>query len=688
LRVSGAGNPVTERRPLDVMLVLDRSLSMSGQPLTDAKNAAKLLVDQLNSTLDQVGLVSYSDWANLDAGLTNNFTAVKSAIDAMVASGYTNIGDAVYKAQAELNTHGRSGTVKVMVVLTDGVANRSHNGDWCDTWPTSPTACTNDAINQAAAAKSAGTVLYTIGLNLDEVEAQHPGSGVLARQVLQAMATGPGYYYESPSSSELQGIFADIANIITNIAGSNVVVTDILPADVHYISGSAVPTPSSIVGQTLTWNLGIVGITQTYTITFNVYLHPAVSNQLVDVYPDSRVNYTNYQGNSASVPFPETHVTTILCATATPTATNTPTRTPTNTPTATPTNTPTPLPRPGLAVDKSFRTPQGRTVLLVGETVSFDAVVTNTGGSTIIYLPLTDHFDNTCLTYTAKSAQPPENFYSNSMGLIQWVDLTVSNGMDLAQGQSFTTTIHFTVTGASNNGFNTAAVDGAIDQYGQTVPSGEDTVYFTCALPASIGDYVWNDADGDGLQDPDEGNDGNPDGINGVTVRLYKDDGDGTFEPGTGDALVATQVTAGNGAYNFTMLHAGSYWVDVDESSPALTGYTFIPGAQSGPEPHYVTVNYGDTYTQADFGYAGRGRVTGTVFYDWDEDGVQNLLINETGISDVEVCLYKDNDGDGVLDLPGDTLVSTGSTQGFHLASTPTLTAATSSPISCPANTW
>jgi len=272
-------------------------------------------------------------------------------------------------------------------------------------------------------------------------------------------------------------------------------------------------------------------------------------------------------------------------------------------------------------VDKSFRTPQDRNVLLVGETVSFDVVVANSGGSTIIQLPLTDYFDNTCLTYTPKSAQPPENSSSNSMGLIQWYDLTISNWMDLMPGQSFTTTIHFAVTGASSNGFNTAAVEGAIDQYGRTVPDGEDTVHFTCALPASIGDYVWNDADVDGLQDPDEGNDGNPDGINGVNVRLYRDDGDGIFEPGTGDSWVATQVTAGNGAYNFTMLHAGSYWVDVDESSAALTGYYFIPGAQSGPEPRFVTVNYGDTYTQADFGYAGRGRVTGTVFYDWDEDG-------------------------------------------------------------------
>jgi uncharacterized repeat protein (TIGR01451 family) len=34
---------------------------------------------------------------------------------------------------------------------------------------------------------------------------------------------------------------------MANATGTNVVVTDILPADVHYVPGSAVPPPSSII---------------------------------------------------------------------------------------------------------------------------------------------------------------------------------------------------------------------------------------------------------------------------------------------------------------------------------------------------------------------------------------------------------------------------------------------------------
>ncbi len=85
-----------------------------------------------------------------------------------------------------------------------------------------------------------------------------------------------------------------------------------------------------------------------------------------------------------------------------------------------------------------------------------------------------------------------------------------------------------------------------------------------------------------------------------MTVYLYLDDGDGIFEPGVDDVLVATKVTSGDGSYLFDMLLAGSYWVDVDETTlPA--GLTLTVGT----DPLLVTVNYSDNYLDADFGYSG-----------------------------------------------------------------------------------
>ncbi len=72
---------------------------------------------------------------------------------------------------------------------------------------------------------------------------------------------------------------------------------------------------------------------------------------------------------------------------------------------------------------------------------------------------------------------------------------------------------------------------------------------------AALGDYVWFDRNGDGIQ-----NEPATDGANGVTVKLFVDDGDGA--PSAGDAQVATTVTADDlfgrpGYYRFDGLIPG-----------------------------------------------------------------------------------------------------------------------------------
>ena len=63
---------------------------------------------------------------------------------------------------------------------------------------------------------------------------------------------------------------------------------------------------------------------------------------------------------------------------------------------------------------------------------------------------------------------------------------------------------------------------------------------------ASLGDFVWNDLNADGVQDAGEA------GIDGVTVNLYASDG--TF--------IATTTTAGGGLYLFDNLTPGDYYVE------------------------------------------------------------------------------------------------------------------------------
>lgn len=98
----------------------------------------------------------------------------------------------------------------------------------------------------------------------------------------------------------------------------------------------------------------------------------------------------------------------------------------------------------------------------------------------------------------------------------------------------------------SSAGLYRVTVDGGQDPYGALT-----TFTVLQASCASIGDYVWVDTDGDGLQDPDEP------ALAGATVQLFESDG----------SLVATAITSLEGAYNFFDVSAGDYYLEFDPST-------------------------------------------------------------------------------------------------------------------------
>jgi hypothetical protein len=168
-----------------------------------------------------------------------------------------------------------------------------------------------------------------------------------------------------------------------------------------------------------------------------------------------------------------------------------------------------------------------------------------------------------------------------------------------------------------------------------------------------IGDFVWKDLNQDGIQDP-----GEP-GINGVTVTLK----DGASN------VIATTTTAGDGAYLFTGLGAGTYSVEVDTSSPALAGLmpTFEnaggdPEKDSNPNPATVVLATNSSVDlSVDFGYipTPAGSIGDFVWQDLNGDGIQGNATDEPGIPGVTVQLLG----------PGDVVVATTTTDpdGYYL---------------------
>ncbi|MFI5294154.1 MAG: C25 family cysteine peptidase [Thermodesulfovibrionales bacterium] len=160
---------------------------------------------------------------------------------------------------------------------------------------------------------------------------------------------------------------------------------------------------------------------------------------------------------------------------------------------------------------------------------------------------------------------------------------------------------------------------------------------------ATIGNFVWSDANADNIRNP-----GEP-GIAGVTVRLYIDTNrNGTYEAGT-DTLCTiatcgtngTTTTAPDGSYLFTGVTASGtqdYIVYIDETALLAAGYVRTSPPSGGPLFSIMNVSAGASILYANFGYQGTTySIAERVWFDVNGSGTPDA--GESGIGLVTVEL-------------------------------------------------
>ncbi len=123
----------------------------------------------------------------------------------------------------------------------------------------------------------------------------------------------------------------------------------------------------------------------------------------------------------------------------------------------------------------------------------------------------------------------------------------------------------------------------------------------------SIGDYIWNDQNGDGVQD------GGEPALSGVAVELQ-------YTGCTPSLDCPATTTDGSGAYGFSNLGPRTYTVVVTPPSSMTATYDDDGG---NDDQSTVTLPANAAVTDQDFGYAASGAISGTIYFDVDSDTVE-----------------------------------------------------------------
>jgi len=273
------------------------------------------------------------------------------------------------------------------------------------------------------------------------------------------------------------------------------------------------------------------------------------------------------------------------------------------------------------------------------------------------------------VTITDPSGKPVADVLGNPVG----PQVTDSNGKyefaNLPPGQYVT---HVNGSQATLSGYaptktgrGTAATDSSTGSATSAVlPSGgsDQSLDFGFVKPVSVGDYVWVDTNGNGVQDS-----GEP-GIPGVSVTITDSAGNPVTD--VNGNPVGPQVTDSNGKYEFTNLPPGQYLTHVNGAqaalggfSPTLTGQGTAATDSSTGSATSAVLPSGGSDQSLDFGFVKPVAVGDYVWVDENLNGIQDN--GEPALPGVTVELLTAN-GTPAVDIAGNAVASTTTDANGH----------------------
>lgn len=125
IEVEGIASAIGGVRYLDMIFVMDTSQSLRSTDSKDFRSAGAIgLVRNLSPKSDiKIGVVSFDNKGKVAQSMTSNRDSVVQALRVLPRSGSTNIAAGLLTALRELESNGRSGSSRVIMLFTDGKSN-------------------------------------------------------------------------------------------------------------------------------------------------------------------------------------------------------------------------------------------------------------------------------------------------------------------------------------------------------------------------------------------------------------------------------------------------------------------------------------------------------------------------------------------------------------------------------------
>lgn len=254
---SGSIIGTIDREPIDLVLVLDRSLSMSygmnthkGKPtrMEALKEASQALISELRHADlgDRTALISFNDRAQVDLNFTDKYSSVEQKIKGLSPSGYTNLGHGLHLAHQLFDASPKN-RKKIVIALTDG-----QNSHYTEVNHRGQESIKEGKAQARRYAKEKANVLIADGIPIYTIALGSKGDTEVDHELLEEISIQSGARkFEAGDAKKLAEIFQNITQEIT-LTGqlTNLLIKQPLPGSGFEITGGTAEG-ASINGQYL-----------------------------------------------------------------------------------------------------------------------------------------------------------------------------------------------------------------------------------------------------------------------------------------------------------------------------------------------------------------------------------------------------------------------------------------------------